>query len=487
VYVGLTFRSVDGGVTFSRLPQSPLMNALAVTIAPNGTIYASLYDAGIFVSTDQAVTWTQIGSPVPNWPAGPNGPSVGSIVPDGGTLFALTGPIGSAGFVSKLSADGSKLEYSTYLRGHQALVPFYDFAAEPGAMSSQNTISGIALDGAGNVMLAGNTRATDFPVRDAAQSAVAGLSDAFAAVLSADGSRLTYATYWGGSSDDGGLAAAVDPQGNFILAGQTWSADFPATSGLEAPFGFGDAFVLKLASGPPVISSVVNGASYQPGIQAGGWVTIRGANLAATAATAAGGAGAMLPMSLGGVSVTIDGKTAFISYVSPSQINVIAPADSATGAVSVVVTNSNGASASVNAQLLSAAPAFFSNSGTAFALASRVSDGAVIGDPAVISGAVAAHPGDTIALWGSGFGATNPAIAPGTLTSGSPAVVTLPSVSVGGVAAQVSSAVLANGQAGVYQITIQVPLNLPAGANGISASVNGTQTPSGVMLFVANP
>jgi hypothetical protein len=122
--------------------------------------------------------------------------------------------------------------------------------------------------------------------------------------------------------------------------------------------------VVKLSPpGPPVITSVVNGASFQPGIEAGSWVTIKGANLANTFPgrnwrddEVVNG---NLPTSLDGVSVTIDGKPAFVYYISPTQINVQAPSDGATGAVSVVVTNNGSASAPATAQLQAAAPASF--------------------------------------------------------------------------------------------------------------------------------
>src|ERR1035438_9506630 len=72
---------------------------------------------------------------------------------------------------------------------------------------------------------AGGTRSNDFPIVNSAQASSGGKADAFAAVISADGSRLTYSTYVGGSGDDGALGVAVDAQGNVILAGQTRSEE----------------------------------------------------------------------------------------------------------------------------------------------------------------------------------------------------------------------------------------------------------------------
>jgi uncharacterized protein (TIGR03437 family) len=301
---------------------------------------------------------------------------------------------------------------------------------------------------------------------------------------------LTYSTYLGGSQDDGALAVAVDSQSNVILAGQTWSfSDFPVSGPQQPKGGYGDAFVSRLPPpAAPVIASVVNGASLQPGIEAGSWVTILGSNLANTNTGQSWSAGeivnGILPTSLAGVSVTIDGKPAFVAYISPAQINVQAPSDATVGAVNVVVTNNGAVSAPATVQLQPAAPAFYQYPGTNYASASRLPGYAPVADPSVVPGAVAAMPGDIVVLWGTGFGATNPAVAAGALVTGAPAVVTTPIVTVGGVAAPVIDAVLTAGDAGLYQVTIQIPAAAPAGAVALQASVGGVQTANGVMIFV---
>jgi uncharacterized protein (TIGR03437 family) len=66
-------------------------------------------------------------------------------------------------------------------------------------------------------------------------------------------------------------------------------------------------------------------------------------------------------------------------------------------------------------------------------------------------------------------------------------VVTAPTVSVGGVAAQAIGTVLTAGSAGLYQVTIQLPATAPTGAVAVQASVGGAQTQPGVLLFVGKP
>ncbi|MEI9971732.1 MAG: hypothetical protein WDO73_06570 [Ignavibacteriota bacterium] len=79
------------------------------------------------------------------------------------------------------------------------------------------------------------------------------------------------------------------------------------------------------------ISYVENAASFLPGFSQGSWTTITGANLAGTTRTWTAGDfnGANLPTQLDQVSVTIDGKAAYVYFISPTQINVLAPADTA--------------------------------------------------------------------------------------------------------------------------------------------------------------
>ena len=66
----------------------------------------------------------------------------------------------------------------------------------------------------------------------------------------------------------------------------------------------------------------------------------------------------MLPTKLDGVSVTIGGTPAYVSYVSPGQINVVAP-DVSPGPVAVVVTSSSGTSSPFTVTAGQYSPAVF--------------------------------------------------------------------------------------------------------------------------------
>jgi len=238
----------------------------------------------------------------------------------------------------------------------------------------------------------------------------------------------------------------------------------------------------------PVINSpngVVNGASFQPGISAGSWATVLGANLSYTTRSWSAGDfvnGTGLPTSLDGVFVTVDGNPAYVAYVSPAQVNFVVPADTRIGAVDVEVTTAGVTSNKVSAQLQTFSPAFFLWNG-AYAAATHLNFSMAAG-PGVSATATPAKPGETIILWGTGFGPTQPPDTIGQLTSGAPAATTLPALTIGGVQAQVIGVNMSPGFAGLYQVAVQVPTSLSDGDQPIVAQVNGVPSPGGVLLTV---
>lgn len=132
-------------------------------------------------------------------------------------------------FITKLSPSGNEILYSTYFGGTED-----DWGER------------IALDGDGNIIIAGKTNADDFPMANAVDT---NPNELFVSKLSADGTTLLFSTYLGGSDVDRLTDMAVDPAGNVYLTGPTRSVDFPTTpgafqevfvgeiNGCEVPFG----------------------------------------------------------------------------------------------------------------------------------------------------------------------------------------------------------------------------------------------------------
>jgi uncharacterized protein (TIGR03437 family) len=241
---------------------------------------------------------------------------------------------------------------------------------------------------------------------------------------------------------------------------------------------------------PPAItpSGIVPIYSAATTIQPGSWVSIFGTNLAAAAATWNGD----FPTSLGGTTVTINGKSAYLWYVSPTQINLQAPDDMATGMVNVVVTTAGGSSTST-VTLGQFGPSFSlldskhvagvilrSNGGGAYGGGSYD----IVGPTGSSLGyaTVAARAGDVLELFGVGFGPTSPAVAAGQVYSGAAATTNPVTLSVGNVAVTPSFAGITS--AGLYQINIKLPSGLGSGDVPLTATAGGMQTPAGVAISV---
>lgn len=212
----------------------------------------------------------------------------------------------------------------------------------------------------------------------------------------------------------------------------------------------------------PSIAVVVNGASFQPVVSPGSWVSILGIDLATTE-RAAEIVEARLPTSLAGVTVLIDNRRAAIAFVSPTQLNVLAPAGTRLGPVPVTVINAFGASAPFTVEVAPFTPAFFQNG--RYAVATRA-------DFSLILPTDPARPGDTITLWGTGFG---PVTGRGTIPDP-------PLVRIGGFEADYLSGALAPGIPGVYLVVVRVPALAPSGDLSVTAEFPGAASPSNVFL-----
>uniref|UniRef100_Q02BK6 Beta-propeller repeat protein n=1 Tax=Solibacter usitatus (strain Ellin6076) TaxID=234267 RepID=Q02BK6_SOLUE len=169
-----------------------------------------------------------------------------------GSTFSIDFPVlfaaqqhgggGQDAFVTRLSADGSFLWFSTYLGG------------SGGTVVSPEIGEAIAVDVQGNAYVAGVTSSADFPRLNALQTSLRGLSDAFVSKLTAAGA-LSYSTYLGGSGAETATGVAVDSSGNAYVSGYTYSTDLPVVSPVQAMnAGEYDAFVAELNSAGNALS-----------------------------------------------------------------------------------------------------------------------------------------------------------------------------------------------------------------------------------------
>ncbi|MEZ5352318.1 MAG: IPT/TIG domain-containing protein [Bryobacteraceae bacterium] len=214
-------------------------------------------------------------------------------------------------------------------------------------------------------------------------------------------------------------------------------------------------------SKPTLVSmaGVTHGATIHEGVPAGSWVTLFGDALSTTTRTWNDSdiVGGKLPESLDGVSVRIDNQAASVYYISPKQINVLAPEATADGNVQVTVTNAAGTSDAVTVAMKRIMPGFFQFP-SEYVAAVR-SDGALIGPANLITGAatVPAKPGDAVLLFGTGFGTATTSVKIHIHDTGVP-------VAFAGIISP-----------GLHQINITVP-DLTDGDYPVTAEVNGVRT-----------
>jgi len=236
------------------------------------------------------------------------------------------------------------------------------------------------------------------------------------------------------------------------------------------------------------INAVSNGADFQPVISPASWFSITGSNLASTTRTwnNTDFVNAGLPAQLDGVSVLVNGKPSFVSYISPTQINAQVPDDSVYGPRLVQVINNGVASDTFTAQLQEYSPALFTWPGnyavathTDFARAAKADE-----FPALHT--VPAKPGEVIILWGTGYGPTDPAVPAGQLVPGDRvhSLTSVPTVTISAKPAEYLGGALAPHSAGMYQLAIRVPTDAPDGDLPIVIGIGGVSSPAGVLLTV---
>jgi uncharacterized protein (TIGR03118 family) len=243
------------------------------------------------------------------------------------------------------------------------------------------------------------------------------------------------------------------------------------TAGIPGPDNGNHGLFGRLHAGPQIASNgVANGADPKGAIAPNTWITIMGPNLAETTRIWNPGdiVNGVLPVEIDGVRVTINGNPAPIYYVSPSQLNVLTSTGLATGSATVQVNNNGLVSTTAQFQVQALAPAFFFGSDGTHVMATH-SDGSAVTTKSP------AQPGETVWLYGTGFGPTNPATPDGMLILTSLPVVNTPTVMIGGAAAQVASADLTS--AGVYQIAVIIPAGASSGDNPVVAQVGGVSSP----------
>ncbi|MFZ0548440.1 MAG: SBBP repeat-containing protein [Candidatus Promineifilaceae bacterium] len=242
------------GNTSSRV--FPLVAPLQDHIAGNRDVFITKF------SVDGEVLFsTYLGGSDNDYGRGAGVDSAGNVVLTGYTEssdFPSANPIigdqpGRDAFVSKISADGSQLLFSTYLGGGGD-----DFGSD------------VTLDAQDNMYIVGSTLSTNFPLLNPIQATYGGNRDAFISKISGNSYQMLFSTYLGGSNLDVGAGVDLDQNGEIFIAGSTASADFPTANmkrlQVEAGLDNRDVYVAKLpADGSSLLFSTLFGGADDDG------------------------------------------------------------------------------------------------------------------------------------------------------------------------------------------------------------------------------
>jgi uncharacterized protein (TIGR03118 family) len=256
------------------------------------------------------------------------------------------------------------------------------------------------------------------------------------------------------------------------------------TAGIPGPDNGNHGLFGRLQAAPGVVAAgVTSFAGASVAIAPNTWISIKGSNLAETTRVWNDGdfVKGALPTEIDGVSVSINGDPAYVYSVSPAQLVVLTSTDLAAPGTATLTTNNNGLiSGSVTIQVQALAPTFFtSNDGKH--VAAVHADGSMVGPPGA-NGVTPAKPGETIALYGSGFGATNPAIPHGMMVTTALPLVTPPTITIGGTAVQPAFAGLSG--PGEYMFRVTVPAAAADGDVPVVAQLGALTTQATLVIAV---
>jgi uncharacterized protein (TIGR03437 family) len=359
--------------------------------------------------------------------------------------------------------------------------PLFAGAAPVIIAASQGSGQTAQIDTAfGAVLKATVTTASGAPVPNVAVTFVA----------PATGAGGTFAASATVATNSAGLAVAPDFTANAVAGSYTITA---SASGVGAPAVFNLTNQVQAISTAPAVASggVVSASAFGEFASAapGSWIEIYGTNLASDSRSwqASDFNGVNAPTILDGTSVTIGGQSAFLDYISPTQVNAQVP-NVAAGTQPLVVTAGGNKSAPYNLTIQAVdpgllAPANFKINGLQYVVAIDGSDYAAPAGAIAGVTSAPAKPGDVIVLYGVGFGPVNPSIAVGQIEQQQNALSSF-SISIGGAPATVPYGGLAPGYVGLYQFNVVVPAMAANSAAPVTFQVNGTAGTQALYLAV---
>jgi uncharacterized protein (TIGR03437 family) len=216
------------------------------------------------------------------------------------------------------------------------------------------------------------------------------------------------------------------------------------------------------------ISSVANAASFLPAFAPGMLMSVFGKSLSNSTKVASS---APLPLTMDGVSATVNGVPAPLFYISPSQLNIQVPYQTAAG-TAVLGVNNNGLVSSFSFPVKAAGPGIFT------------------GGSGGLTPFSSARQGDSLVMFITGEGDTSPALDTGAAPSNGTPLNMLPAprqpltMTVGGMPVTPFFVGIPYGLVGVTQVNFTVPRNVPTGLQPVLVTVGGVSSKAGALSIV---
>jgi uncharacterized protein (TIGR03437 family) len=340
----------------------------------------------------------------------------------------------------------------------------------PATQAQFRSVSGVAVDSGGNIYV----------------------SDAIGARIrriDPSGIIRTYAgTGTGGAGGDGGAAIsaqlnfptglAVDSAGNLYVADRN---NMKIRRILPPP-------APRIRDTNPVLSSFMGSA----GFSSNTYLEIYGTSFTTVSRTWSGSdfSGSSAPTSLDGVRVTVNGRPAFVYYISPTQININTPDDTTVGPVSIQVHSPLGTSPAVSANRTRLSPTLqtvpqFNAGGRQYVVALTPDFTTYIGRPGMVQGVpfAAAIPGDVVSIYALGAGPTTPPTQAGVIAAQASSLALPYELRIGGVPAQVTFAGMVAGSIGLYQFNVVIP-SVGPGDQPIELTVDGVTNNQNLFIVI---
>jgi uncharacterized protein (TIGR03437 family) len=419
------------------------------TVAGTGRCPFLSGDGGLATSADACPGWLALGS-------------------DGSIYFTDDGDGRFYGYsrIRKVATNGT---ISTVAGGDTST---FSGDGGPATAARLRSASGVTIDAGGNLFI---SDALDARIRKVDPS----------------GLITTYVgTGSGGFAGDGGTA---------VKAQVNWPTGLRADSSGNLYFVDRNNYKVRKISPPPVPTIRTSNPALTSfggavGFSSNTYVEIYGANFSTASRLWAGADfnGSNAPTALDGIGVTVNGKPAFIYYVSPGQININTPEDTATGPVSIQVKTPLGLSNVVTANRARLSPTLqtvpqFNIGGKQYVVALTPDFVNYIGRPGMLQGVsfIAAKPGDTVSIYALGCGPTNPPTQAGVVAAQGSPIASSYQIKIGGVQATVPFAGMVGGSIGLYQFNVVIPA-VAAGDQTIELTVDGISNGQNLVITIGS-